>query len=71
MGIRLWIEPAGDAIHVPLGLQVVILDEAGATFMKDEAGDAEDSMELTWTREAGERYSVRLILGDVNVTEDL
>jgi len=49
----------------------VILDEAGATFMKDEAGDAEDSMELTWTREAGERYSVRLILGDVNVTEDL
>lgn len=71
VGISLWIEPAGDAIHVPLGLQVTILDEAGATFMKAEAGEAEDSMELTWTREAGERYSVRLTLGNVKVTEDL
>jgi hypothetical protein len=71
VAVSLQVYPAGDAICLPPGLRVVVLDESGATFMEAETDTDEDSMELAWTRESGERYAVKLTFCDFTITENL
>ncbi len=71
VGISLQIYPSGSILYLPAGLHVIVLDQSGDVFMEAEAESKNDLMELTWTRESGDQYSVRISLGDAAVTEKL
>ena len=71
IGIKIWIYPSSDALYLPVGLQVTLLDELGEPFPKlqEEAKDKDQVIMLPFSVEPGERFSVRLNLGDVTITE--
>jgi hypothetical protein len=73
VAVSLQVYPAGGANYLPIGLQVMVLDESGNIFMEDKTdADADyDSMELPWIRERGEQYAIKLTLGDFSITENL
>ena len=72
VAVSLQIYPVEGAICLPIGLQVTVLDKSGAAFMEAATDRADkDSMELSWTRESGDKYTVKLVAGDFIVTEAL
>ncbi|MBW4683075.1 MAG: DUF1822 family protein [Microcoleus vaginatus WJT46-NPBG5] len=60
--------PAESQIELPQNLQLIILDEIDKPVMQAEAGSSE-SLEFQFSCEPGERFSVKLVLGDAIVTE--
>lgn len=68
--IRLRVNPAGSQIYLPANLQLIVLDESGETILSAQARNADNWMQLEFSGEPGERFSVRLALGDVSITED-
>lgn len=60
--------PADGYLELPQNLQLIILDENGKPVMQAEAGTSE-SLEFQFSCERGERFSVRLVLGEAIVTE--
>lgn len=55
---------------LPSGLQLLVLDESGATFMKALARSVDDYIQLGFSGTPGEEFSVRIIIDDFSVTED-
>ncbi len=70
--IRLRVRPTGFARYLPPGLQLIVLDEAGATCpeLQVQARSDDNWIQLEFSGEPGEQFSVKLALGDVNITED-
>lgn len=66
--IRLRLYPAGDFIYLPPDLQLIVLDEAGTACMEAKARSADDWMQLEFSCQHGERFSVRVVLG-MSITE--
>lgn len=60
--------PAESQIELPQNLQLIILDENDKPVMQAEAGSSE-SLEFQFSCEPGERFSVKLVLGEAIVTE--
>lgn len=69
LNIRLRVYPAGGQIYLPPNLQLIVLDESGATCLNAQARNADNWMQLEFTGEPGERFSVKLALGDVSTEE--
>jgi hypothetical protein len=71
IGINIWIYPSSDALYLPVGLQVTLLDELGVPVpnLQAQADDTDQSIKLPFSVETGEKFSVRLNLGDVTITE--
>jgi len=69
--IEIWIYPSGDAVYLPVGLQVTVLDEFGHPVPKlqQQTGSTDNAIRIPFSVESGERFSVKLLLGDVSVTE--
>jgi hypothetical protein len=69
--IRLQIYPAGSQIYLPQSLQLMVLDETDATFPELEATarSADNCLQLEFSGQAGEQFSVKLALGDVSITQ--
>ncbi|NEO93518.1 MAG: DUF1822 family protein [Moorea sp. SIO3G5] len=61
--------PAGDAMYLPPDLQVNLLDESGKSCMKAQAGKTNDKIQIDFSCQPEERFSVRLKLGDISITE--
>lgn len=70
VGICVWVYPTNNAAHLPPYLQVIVLDESEALIMEEQTGDAEDSVELEFGVEPTELFSIKIIWGDVSITED-
>ncbi|MBD1803885.1 DUF1822 family protein [Microcoleus sp. FACHB-SPT15] len=72
VGVCVWVYPAGDALHLPVGLQLFVLDEFGILIpeLQDQARSVADSMQLEFGVKPGEPFSVGVALGDVSITED-
>lgn len=68
--IRLRVYPGDKQIFLPPNLQLVVLDETGATCLETEARSGDNWIQLEFSGQAGERFSVKVALGDVNITED-
>lgn len=70
--IRLRVYPTGKQIYLPLGLQLIVLDDSGATVpeLTAEARSADDCIQLEFSGKPGERFSVKVALGDVSITEN-
>lgn len=67
--IRLRVNPAGGQIYLPPHLQLIVLDESGATCLQAQARNADNWMQLEFSGEPGERFGVKLALRDVSITE--
>ncbi len=71
LGINIWVYPTRNAIHLPAGMQAMVLDEFGEIVpdLQAQAGNNQDSIQLEFSVEPGEPFGVRIILGDFIVTE--
>ncbi|MBE9094629.1 DUF1822 family protein [Tychonema sp. LEGE 07203] len=69
--IKIWIEPSGDAVYLPVGLQIKVLDEFKAPVpqLQQQTGSTDNAIEIPFSVEPGERFSVKLLLEDASVTE--
>jgi len=70
--IRLRVCPTGSQRYLPPGLQLIVLDEAAATCpqLQAQARSNDNWIQLEFSGEPGEQFSVKLALGDVTITED-
>ncbi|MEG4809185.1 DUF1822 family protein [Microcoleus sp. F8-D3] len=68
---QIWLHPSGDAVYLPVGLQITVLDEFGNSIpqLHKQTGSTDNAVLLTFSVEPGERFSVKLLLGDASVTE--
>lgn len=65
----LFVYPAGDWAYLPPALQVTVLDEEGIACMEDQARGADSGMRLEFGAVLREKFSVRLTLGNICITE--
>ena len=72
LDVRLRVYPTGDQKCLPAGLELIVLDEAGVTSpeLKARARSDDNLIQLEFSGELGERFSVILALGDVSITEN-
>lgn len=70
IAVRLRVYPAGRQIYLPPSLQLIVVDESGVTCLEAEARSDDNWIQLEFSGEPGERFSVKVDLGDVSVTED-
>lgn len=68
--IHLQIHPTGGQTYLPMNLQLIVLDESGAIFLEARARNADNYIQLQFSGEPGERFSVKVALGDNGITED-
>lgn len=68
--ILLQMHPAGSQTYLPPLLQLTVLDEYGATFLEAVARSADNYIQLKFSGEPGERFSVKVAFGDSSITED-
>ncbi len=68
-GILLQVHPAGSHIFLPPLLQLIVLDETGNIFLEAKARRADNYIQLQFSGTAGERFSVKVALGEVSFTE--
>jgi hypothetical protein len=67
--IRLGVYPAFGQIYLPPSLQLMVWDESG-NCLETQARSIDDWIQLEFSGEKGEHFSVKVALGDVSVTED-
>lgn len=56
--------------YLPEGAQLIILDESGEVFLEAQSRSADNWIQLEFRGEVGERFSVKVVFEDVNITED-
>ncbi|MCT7991022.1 DUF1822 family protein [Laspinema olomoucense] len=66
----IWVEvyPIGEQTHLPRDLQVMVLDSSQVSVMQAQARSTKN-IQLNFTGEPGDQFSIKLELGDVSVTE--
>lgn len=69
-GILLQVHPTGNQIFLPPLLQLIVLDETGTVFLEAKARRADNYIQLQFSGTIGERFSVKLALGEVSITEN-
>ncbi len=68
--ILLQIHPTGSQTYLPPLLQLTVLDESGAIFLEAQARRADNYIQLQFSGKPGERFSVKVALGGVSMTEN-
>lgn len=68
MNILVEVYATGDRSHLPPELQVMVLDESGISVMEAQARTTRN-IQFEFSGELGERFSIKLALGDVSITE--
>lgn len=68
LSVRVGVYPTGDRVQLPADLQLAVINELGETVMQAQAKSTEN-IQLEFSGEPGEEFSVCLTLGDVSVTE--
>ncbi len=70
MDIIVEVRPTTGQTYLPPNLQLVVLDFEGITVMEAQTRSSNKNIQLQFSAEAGEQFSVKLALGDISVTED-
>lgn len=70
MDINVEIHPTSGQTYLPPNLQLMVLDEEGEAVMEAIARSANSYMQLQFSGSVGERFSVKVALGDVSVAEN-
>lgn len=68
MDISVEVYPQSLTSKLPGNLELMILDETGKTVMQAVANETE-SLEFQFTGEPGEQFSVKVMMGDMSVTQ--
>lgn len=68
--IFLQVKPTVRQTFLPLGLELIVLDDKGDVFERTQAGHEFDYLQLPMGGHPGEQFSVRLALDSTNVTEN-
>jgi Protein of unknown function (DUF1822) len=69
MAVLLQVYPTGNAAYLPENLQLILLDETGEVLRQIEARPADIYIQLKLSGAIGERFSVRVALGESGLTE--
>ena len=48
----------------------MVLDEGGDNFLEARSGAADNCIQLEFSGEPGERFTIKIVLGDACITED-
>lgn len=70
MLILMRVYPLEKLSHLPSGLKLIGLDETGNSFFEVESRQQDDYIQFKFTADAGDRFSVRVVLDDASFTED-
>ena len=65
--IILRLYPTGDNTYLPAGVQLIVLDESGDIFLEATARSVDNWLQLLFSGKDGQRFSVKLAFGDINV----
>ena len=68
--IRVEVHATGVQSYLPPQLHIRLIDQAGIAVMVAQARSDNSSIQFEFRAEAGERFSVQLVLSDVDVIED-
>ncbi len=66
--VSVQVYPAGKQTYLPRDLQLMVLDEGGDAVMQAQARSTKN-IQLEFSGEPGEKFSVKVALGNVSVTE--
>jgi len=69
-GILLQVHPTGSQTYLPPQLQLIVLDETGAIFLEAQSRQADNYIQLQFSGKPGERFSVKVALANVSITEN-
>lgn len=71
LGVAIEVYPIGDAIYLPEGLLVSVVEESGEIIpeLQGRAETASDSIKLEFVLEAEELFGIRLDIGNVSIIE--
>ncbi|MGK7917472.1 MAG: DUF1822 family protein [Prochloraceae cyanobacterium] len=64
------VHPTGEQRYLPPALQLMVLDESGAIFLSAQSRTTDNYIQLQFRGEPGEKFSIKVALGDVSITED-
>ncbi len=67
--ILLQLKPGGGQTYLPPEVQMIVLD-AGEVFLEARSRSADNWIQLEFSGEPGERFSVKVALGDASIVED-
>lgn len=70
VGIRLQIHPVDRQTYLPENIQLIVLDEFQETFMTVQSRKADNWIQLEFSGEAGERFSIKVALHNTSFTEN-
>ncbi|MGF1672892.1 MAG: DUF1822 family protein [Rivularia sp. (in: cyanobacteria)] len=68
--ICLRVYPTSNQMYLPQNLQLRVLDETGNSCVEMSAREEENWMRLEFTGKLGERFQIKLTLGDTSITEE-
>ena len=68
--ILLKVQPINSQHYLPPQLQLIVLDESAATFLEAMARNADNYIQLEFSGNSTEQFSVKVALGDASITED-
>jgi hypothetical protein len=70
MEISLEVQPTKGQTYLPTNLQLMLLNEEGEAIDNVQVESDNQTIELQFAGEVGDRFSVNLVLGDVSFTEN-
>jgi hypothetical protein len=70
MDISVEVQPPQGQTYLPSNLQLMVLDEEGEAVIDAHARSDNKTIQLEFGGEPGDRFSVKVALGDVSVTEN-
>lgn len=70
INVLLQAHPTGNQTYLPPMLQLTVLDESGLIFLEAQARSADNYIQLQFSGLPGEKFSVKVALGEASVIED-
>ncbi|MEH2461703.1 DUF1822 family protein [Nostoc sp.] len=70
MDIIVEVYPTNGQHYLPPNLHLIVLDSEGASVMEAQTRNSNKNIQLEFSCEVGERFSVKLVLGDISITEN-
>ncbi|QLE54194.1 DUF1822 family protein [Nostoc sp. TCL26-01] len=71
LGVIIFVKPIRDVLHLPAGLQVILIDESGETIFENISRDTTDAIEQEFAVAPQEKFSVILKMGNIQVIENI
>jgi hypothetical protein len=70
VGVFLRVCPTAGETYLPANLELIVLDKSGEVFEQAQARSADNRIQIQFSLEVGDHFSVKVALGDASHTED-